>query len=91
MHFDFRKAVGITMLPLLAGALAVGVAASPASAQTWQDNGIVASNLTQPTSATTVGATVKGVVNGSGNLLTYTAPAGQQSHRGDAHRPDGLI
>ena len=78
MHFDFRKAVGITMLPLLAGALAVGVAASPASAQTWQDNGIVASNLTQPTSATTVGATVKGVVNGSGNLLTYTAPAGQQ-------------
>ena len=67
MHFDFRKAVGISVLPLLAGALAVGVAAPPASAQTWKDKGIVGSNLTQPTSATTTGATVKGVVTGSGN------------------------
>ena len=40
MHFNLRKAVGISVVPLLGGALAVGVAASPASAQAWQDTAL---------------------------------------------------
>src|ERR1035441_7095854 len=40
MHFNLRKAVGISVVPLLGGALAVGVAASPTSAQAWQDTAL---------------------------------------------------
>jgi hypothetical protein len=40
MHFNLKKAVGLAAVPLLGGALAVGVAASPASAQTWQDTSL---------------------------------------------------
>jgi hypothetical protein len=40
MHFNLRKTVGLAVLPLLGGALAVGAAASSASAQTWQDTAL---------------------------------------------------
>jgi hypothetical protein len=40
MHFNLKKAVGISVVPLLGGALAVGAAALPASASTWQDTGL---------------------------------------------------
>jgi hypothetical protein len=40
MHFNFKKAVGFSILPLLGGALAVGAAALPASAQAWQDTSL---------------------------------------------------
>src|SRR5579859_2322857 len=40
MHLNLRKALGISVVPLLGGALAVGVAASPASAQAWQDTAL---------------------------------------------------
>jgi hypothetical protein len=40
MHFNFKKAVGSSVVPLLGGALAVGAAALPASASTWQDTGL---------------------------------------------------
>jgi len=40
MHFNLKKAVGLAAVPLLGGALAVGAAVSPASAQTWQDTSL---------------------------------------------------
>jgi hypothetical protein len=77
MHFNLKKAVGICVLPLLGGALAVGATALPASAQTFQDTALQAFNLTQPT--TTTGAVVNGVASGTGmgSTLTFTAPSGE--------------
>ena len=77
MHFSLKKAVGISVLPLLGGALAVGATALPASAQTFQDTALQAFNLTQPT--TTTGAVVNGVASGTGmgSTLTFTAPKGE--------------
>jgi hypothetical protein len=77
MHFSLKKAVGIAVLPLLGGALAVGATALPASAQTFQDTALQAFNLTQPT--TTTGAVVNGVASGTGmgSTLTFTAPSGE--------------
>jgi len=40
MHVNLRKTVGLVVLPLLGGALAVGAAAAPASAQAWQDTAL---------------------------------------------------
>ena len=45
MHFNLKKAVGISVLPLLGGALAVGAAALPASAQAWQDTSLQVNSL----------------------------------------------
>jgi hypothetical protein len=77
MHFSLKKAVGISVLPLLGGALAVGATALPANAQTFQDTALQAFNLTQPT--TTTGAVVNGVASGTGmgSTLTFTAPSGE--------------
>jgi hypothetical protein len=77
MHFNLRKAVGISVLPLLGGALAVSVAALPASAQTYQDTALQAFNVTTTPSAT--GAVVNGTASGSGkgSTLTFTAPSGE--------------
>jgi hypothetical protein len=77
VHFDLKKAVGLTVIPLLGGALAVGAAALPASAQTFQDTALQAFNLTQPTTST--GAVVNGVASGTGmgSTLTFTAPSGE--------------
>jgi hypothetical protein len=78
MHFNLRRAVGISVLPLLGGALAVGATAPPASAQTWQDTALTASHVIQPTTATTTGAVINGVVSGGGSRLSFTAPTGEQ-------------
>ena len=78
MHFNLRKAVGISAIPLLGGALAVGAAALPASAQTWQDTALQAFNLeTAPGHVT--GAVVNGVISGTGkgSTLSFTAPTGE--------------
>jgi hypothetical protein len=77
MHFNLKKAVGLTAIPLLGGALAVGATALPASAQTFQDTALQAFNLTQPTTST--GAVVNGVASGTGkgSKLTFTAPSGE--------------
>src|SRR6516162_1848589 len=45
MHFNLKKAVGISVLPLLGGALAIGAAALPASAQAWQDTSLQVNSL----------------------------------------------
>jgi hypothetical protein len=45
MYFNLRKTVGFAVLPLLGGALAVGAAALPASAQTWQDTSLQVNSL----------------------------------------------
>ena len=78
MHFNLKKAVGISVIPLLGGALAVGATALPASAQTWQDTALTASHVTQPTATTTTGAVVNGVVSAGGSRLSFTAPTGEQ-------------
>jgi hypothetical protein len=78
MHFNLKRVVGISVLPLLGGALAVGATAPPASAQTWQDTALVAFNVVQPTTATTTGAVISGVVSGGGARLSYIVPSGEQ-------------
>src|SRR6516225_895355 len=45
MHFNLKKAVGISVLPLLGGALAIGATALPASAQAWQDTSLQVNSL----------------------------------------------
>src|SRR5260370_32167134 len=77
MHFNLKKAVGLTAVPLLGGALAVGATALPASAQTFQDTALQAFNLTQPTAST--GAVVNGVARGTGMGTTppFTPPSGK--------------
>src|SRR5260370_41725994 len=42
MHFNLRGALGIVIPELLGSGLAVGAAALPASAQTWQDTALAA-------------------------------------------------
>jgi hypothetical protein len=86
MHFNLWKAVGISAIPLLGGALAVGAAALPASAQTWQDTALQAFNL-ETTPSHVTGAVVNGVISGTGkgSTLSFTAPTGESftaSHLG---------
>ncbi len=76
MRFNLKTVVGISAVPLLGGALAVGVTA-PASAQTWQDTAITAFNVVQPSTSTTTGAVISGVVSGGGSRLSFTAPSGE--------------
>jgi hypothetical protein len=79
VHFDLRKAAGLIAVPLLGGALAVGATALPANASTWQDTALQAFNVTQPSSSSTSGAVVNGVVGGAGqgSTLSFTAPGGE--------------
>ncbi len=77
MHFNLKRIVGISVLPLLGGALVVGATALPASAQTYQDTALQAFNLVQPVSSTTHGAMVQGVFSDSGHTLTFYAPPGE--------------
>jgi hypothetical protein len=42
MHFNLKRVVAISAIPLLGGALAVGATAPPASAQTYQDTSLQA-------------------------------------------------
>src|SRR5260370_8221824 len=74
MHFNLKKAVGLTAVPLLGGALAVGATALPASAQTFQDTALQAVNLTQPPAST--GAVVNGLASRTpiGTTLPLSPP-----------------
>jgi len=76
MHFNLRKALGISVVPLLGGALAIGAAASPASAQTWQDTALVAFNVQTPPGNVS-GAVIRGVFSNFGRTLTFYTPSGQ--------------
>ncbi|MGH3152162.1 MAG: hypothetical protein ACRDOB_15750 [Streptosporangiaceae bacterium] len=76
MHFNLKKAVVLTAVPLLGGALGVGAAALPASAQTFQDTALQAFNVTAAPSPT--GAVVKGTVSAGGSRLSFTAPSGEE-------------
>src|ERR1700722_16815662 len=82
MHFSLKRAVGVMAVPLLGSALAVGAAALPANAATWQDTSLSASAVT----ASTFGGAGLGVANGTkvitlvGTGVTWslhgTVPAG---------------
>jgi hypothetical protein len=82
MHFNLKRAVGVMAVPLLGSALAVGAAALPANAATWQDTSLSASAVT----ADTFGGSGLGVTNGTkvvdlvGTKVTWsthgTLPAG---------------
>jgi hypothetical protein len=87
MRFDLRRAGACLALPLLGSALAVGAAALPASAQTWQDTALQAFSLAQPT--TIYGAGITGVVGNSGSTLTFTAPSGVEIATGAAPLTSG--
>ena len=67
MHFNLRGALGIAGPVLLSSALAVGAAALPASATTWQDTGLSATAV----SASTFGGARLGAGNGT-NVITLS-------------------
>ncbi len=62
MHFNLRGALGTAGPVLLLSALAVGAAALPASATTWQDTALSATAV----SASTFGGGTIGATNGTG-------------------------
>jgi hypothetical protein len=82
MRFNLRRAVGVIAVPLLGSALAVGAAALPANATTWQDTALSAGSVT----ADTFGGSGLGVASGTkvinlfGTHVTWslhgTPPAG---------------
>jgi len=78
MHFNLKKAVGISVLPLLGGALAIGATALPASAQTWQDTSLQVNSL-HPTGTVPQPATIVPAPNtsptGKGTVTVSRASA----------------
>jgi hypothetical protein len=82
MHFNLKRAVGVMAVPLLGSALAVGAAALPANAATWQDTALSASTVTAGTFAGTGLGVASGskVINLLGSNVTWslhgTPPAG---------------
>jgi len=95
MHFNLKRVVGLSVLPLLGGALAIGAAASPASAQTWQDTSLqanppVSTNSVSLTASLSTGYTV--ACSGSsmsGQPLTVTAGAANPASGLTASVPSG--
>ena len=77
MHFNLRKTAGFAVLPLLAGALAVGAAAPSASAQTWQDTSLLVNSLhstcTAPGPVTIVPAPTQSSSQGTVTVTRATA------------------
>jgi hypothetical protein len=71
MHFNLRGALGIAVPVLLSSALAVGAAALPASATTWQDTGLSATAV----SASTFGGAGLGAANGT-KVITLSGTGG---------------
>ena len=69
MRFNLRRAVGVIAIPMLGSALAVGVAALPANATTWQDTALSASAVT----ADTFGGTGLGVASGTKVISLFGA------------------
>jgi hypothetical protein len=65
MHFNLKRAVGVIALPVLGSALAVGVAAHPAHAATWQDTALSAGTVT----ADTFGGGSLGATSGTGDII----------------------
>jgi hypothetical protein len=82
MQFNLRRAVGVIAVPLLGSALAVGVAALPAHATTWQDTALSATAVTADTFAGSGFGVANGtkVIDLSGKSVTWslhgTPPAG---------------
>jgi len=78
MHFNLKKAVGISVLPLLGGALAIGATALPASAQAWQDTSLQVNSL-HPTGTVPKPATIVPAPNtsptGKGTVTVSRASA----------------
>jgi len=82
MHFNVRKALGVTAPVLLGSALAVSVVSLPASAQTWQDTSLSGTAITDSTygGAGLAAANGSGVIKLSGTGVTWllhgTPPTG---------------
>jgi hypothetical protein len=71
MHLNLKRALGITAVPVLLGsALAVGAAALPAQAQTWQDTALSA---TAVTASSFGGGTLSAVTNGAGTQIILSS------------------
>jgi hypothetical protein len=71
MHFNLKKAVGFSVIPLLGGALAVGAAALPASAQAWQDTSLQV-NFLNATTANPAAPTVAPTTTSPTNMIAVT-------------------
>jgi len=71
MHFNLKGALGIAVPALLFSALAVGAAALPASATTWQDTSLSATAV----QAATFGGGTLGARNGAG-VITLSSTGG---------------
>ena len=71
MHFNLRGALGTAGPVLLSSALAVGAAALPASATTWQDTALSATAV----QAATFGGGTLGATNGSRRHHLCPGPA----------------
>jgi hypothetical protein len=89
MHFNLRGALGIGISVLLGGAVAVGAAALPARATTWQDTALTGFPLTLSTfggAGLSVSNGTK-VINLAGTGVTWslhgTVPAGVSLHSGN--------
>ena len=82
MHFKLRRALGIVVPGLLGSALAVGAAALPAAAQTWQDTALTGGSVSPATfgGSGLTAADGKGVISLSGTNVTWslhgTVPSG---------------
>ncbi len=82
VRFNLKRAVGVIVLPMLGSALAVGAAALPANATTWQDTALSAGTVTADTFAGTGLGVANGtnVINLFGSHVTWslhgTPPAG---------------
>jgi hypothetical protein len=71
MHFNPKRALGITAVPVLLGsAIAVGAAAPPAQAQTWQDTALSA---TAVAASSFGGGTLSAVTNGAGTEINLSS------------------
>ena len=71
MHFNLRGALGIAVPALLFSALAVGAAALPASATTWQDTSLSATAV----QAATFGGGTLGATTPTGSNVVNLSPA----------------
>jgi hypothetical protein len=80
LHFKLRRALGIAIPGLLGSALAVGAAALPASAQSYQDTALIGGSVSTTAFASSIGAASgTNVIKLSGDGVTWSlhaAPSG---------------
>jgi hypothetical protein len=69
LHFKLRRGLGIVVPGLLGSALALGAAALPASAQTWQDTALIATAVSPGTFG---GANLKATDAAGGKTIALT-------------------